>query len=768
MADFCIPKQLAEKLKEAAKAGEINIAKMYDMSSAERNTMFQKWVDKETASQINVGFEKAMISERQTALKEWAEKTFTGSEKKISRKKDIFDKIDSLRDKGILSPEGEKSFLSDLVREELGATVTEAETKIINEKSIKLQELSKEQTEFGTFTKEYFKAKRDMENYLDSLTPSSKLRIATSTIGRGTMLLSVKSPLLNIESNTVQGFLAAAERRVSNRSFGGVNGGYANRYIKFVNEVFSESGYDISRMESLDTGRRMLGEDVVNTQGPGKTRKIGRFYEDLVFKKLMSAPDVAFSSVHFADSANITSSKLSAKKGLKGEELQVEALRIFRDSTRIDPQTVEGQAVRAQAIADATYATYTNESTISTLALGIRKLFNIPSGDLRIGDQIMPFVKTPANVIGAGLDASGVFIPPETIYRMVKTVKAIHEGTPLREAAGENFSGFGRKIVRAGLGLTFAYILSTLFKPDDFIGSYPVSQKERKLFELKQATENSVKIGGKWVSLDYFGPLGTPLVGFLYAKKYGKDLPSTVIKYYQGVGKQAAKIPGFTEFSNTIEALKSQNIESNDNLTVYLARTGGNVFDFIKSRVIPAIAYDFAKATDQYERIVDKNNILQKLQNYIPAETPLISDRGDLPAKTNIFGENIKTEGWSTIFAGARVKTAGDGKLLKELIRLESDDNLPALTDPAGTDNGKILKNQLGEDKFREAMIAFGKYFKQDLEALINDDYYIEAPDDEARKSLIEKVKKRSFNYILGEYNFDKPTKEERDIILGK
>ena len=79
---FCIPPALADTLTKAAQNGEINIAQMYEMSSADRRKLFTKWVDDETAKQINLGFEKAMISNQKNALKKWAKDTFNATAKK--------------------------------------------------------------------------------------------------------------------------------------------------------------------------------------------------------------------------------------------------------------------------------------------------------------------------------------------------------------------------------------------------------------------------------------------------------------------------------------------------------------------------------------------------------------------------------------------------------------------------------------------------------------------------------------------------------------
>lgn len=750
MAFFCLSKEVADSLKARAVAGEINIQELYDMTSEQRRSFFEKFVDTETAKGINAGFENAIVSEQQTALRNWAKAVFSGSDK-AGRKKDVFDKIESLSSIGALNPKNSDAFLSDLVAMRLGATITAQEASTIAEKSAKLQELAKDTSEFGTPTVEYFKARRDIEDYIESINPASKLKVATSIIGRGSMLFSFKSPLLNIESNTIQGFLTGAERRINSRKLGGSNNGYGGRYAKFVNKVFKESGYDISRMRTIAGDTLIRGEKLTTAQGEGKVRKVGRFYEDLVFKGLMASPDVAFSSIHFADSANLTSTKLAEGMGLKGKAKKDKALAIFKDATSIDPKTPEGKAVREQAIADAEYATYTNESHLSNIALGIRKLLNIATGDLRLGDQAMPFVKTPANVIQAGIDYSGAMLPFNTAYRTSKMLNSIAKGESVSESALQSFNGYGKQFVKAGLGTFLAYILSSLFEPEDFIGEYPVSQKERELLELRNATTNSVKIGNKWVSLDYFGALGTPLVAMLYAKKYGDDTTSKMYSYYVGAGRQVAKVPGLELGKDIFETLSRTKFEGIDAVTGELKK---GAVDFVRSRSIPALVYDLAKATDTYERQTDPKKPLTSIKAGIPGL------RQTLPIKRTVLGEPIKTENaLSSLLFGSRVKTAESTPLIDEITRLSETGNLPSITDYAKTSQRmKDLKTQIGDEKFAEAEQYLGDHLNKKMTKEINKSSYKNDTDEEKAERL-NKIKEKALERTLKEFKFKKSLK---------
>lgn len=764
MAEFCLPAKTAEEMKQAARKGEFKVSELFAMTSQERQDRFAKVVDRGTAKQINAAFEGALSKNTEEAqskaLKKWAEATFRGKPQK-KKLNDVMTKIDKLKETGALTPEAEKSFLSDLVAEKLGATITADEARNITERANKLEDLASKVERLGDPTDnpqgqiEYFKAKQEMNDYLASLTPSHRLKVLSSTIGRGSMLFSLKSPLLNIESNSIQGFLHLAERRIAGRSVRTLNNGFALKYMKFVNKIYKESGYDISRFQTMGGERTSLGEEYLHSQGPGVIRKIGRAYEDLIFKKTQGAPDVAFSAFHFADSVNLKSSVIARTEGLRGSAAKARALEIFKDATSLEPSTNIGVMVRAQAEADAAIATYTNKSVYADVGLGIRKVFNIASGDARIGDQMMPFVKTPANVLGASLEASGIIVPVDTLWRMGKTLNEVRTGVPVTEAWKTNFAGYYRSLVRAGLGLTFAYILSSLIKPDDFIGAYPTNPKEQQLLKLRNGVANSIRIGNTWVSLDYLGPLGAPLLGFLYAKKYqGKTPVDYAFRYFQGAKQQIQNLPGIEQVAQVYEYLKTPPSEK-DSINAVIKDQEKNILGFISSRIIPGFVSDIAKMTDKYDRAVDKNNIFAQVQKNIPGL------RQGLPIQKNLFGDEVKTEQWSsTLLFGARIKSAADGQIINELVKLSKDDALPAISNVDKTSSrAKELKTQIGEEKFGEAMTYFGNNLKAAFLETMNDpDYQTSNPQD--KQNLLNKSKEEVFNDMLDTYGYVKPEKE--------
>lgn len=735
----CIMVSTAEKMKQAIRDGDINIKDLYSMTTDERRGVFEQFASRELAQEINASFERAMVSKQKSALQKWAEKTFTPEQRTSKAYQNITERIGELDELGVLNKENADSYLKDLISDQMGASVSVEEIKTIAEKTARLNELYNTRDKFGLPEVGYWQARKDIDNYIASLVPASQLKVATSIAGRGAMLLSVKSPLTNIISNTVMGITQSFERRLASGTYKGLNNDFALEYVKKVNEIYQASGFDVSRLESIDAGQKRLGEEIISAQGEGPVRKLGQWYEDVVFKQMMGAPDVAFSAVAFADSANLASSKLS-----KGDKAK--ALEIFQDAVKIQPETVNGEIVRAQAISDAQYSTYTNKGGYSDFAMAIRTAINNATGDTRLGDQIMPFVKTPANVVQAGIDAAGVgafrgfYKLPEAIAQMKQG-----NGEPMREAV--------RLFTRSGLGFTLALVLAHAFDPDDFIGEYDfLSQKERDLAKAKNAPYNSIKVGDKYISLDYFGPLASAFVGIMYAKKYGDSLPSKIYQYAKGAGTQAVKVPGLREFSGLVDGITAS-LNSKEPGKVGQELTD-QAIGYIRARTIPAIVNDFAKGVDNTERETGGDAVSQ-------AKASIPGLRQTLPAKLNQqTGEPVKGEGFiSTLLFGNRVKTATNSEVVNELERLYDVKEGPAMSDiKKSSKRVEELKSQISKEKFNEAIEFYGDIYSKEAEKALKTTDYKRSIDEE-KKKILNKIRETSIERMLKKYGYKRPEK---------
>ena len=123
---LCLSKSIQNKLLRAFKDGEISIDRLYEMTDAERNTIFKQYVGTDFAKFVNGKFEQAMLSNQKKSLANWLNRTVT---EKSPVRRDLLNKINKLNK--LLTPDEETEFLSDLVEVKLGTKVTEQEAATI-------------------------------------------------------------------------------------------------------------------------------------------------------------------------------------------------------------------------------------------------------------------------------------------------------------------------------------------------------------------------------------------------------------------------------------------------------------------------------------------------------------------------------------------------------------------------------------------------------------------------------------------------------------
>lgn len=127
MAEYCLPKKYTSIFLDALRKGDIDPAKLRQMSSADRRAEFSKYLGEDNAKEVNTLFEsKLLLKDQQAGMIAWAKQLSGLSEKS---RKDIIDQIQGMEN--ILNPSTEKDFLADLASKKLGATVSSDEAKQI-------------------------------------------------------------------------------------------------------------------------------------------------------------------------------------------------------------------------------------------------------------------------------------------------------------------------------------------------------------------------------------------------------------------------------------------------------------------------------------------------------------------------------------------------------------------------------------------------------------------------------------------------------------
>lgn len=783
----CIPSHTVLQIKQALKSGKLSIEGLYNMPSSEaRQTEFAKYLPKELAKWVNTKFETAAASNSKDALKNFVKDITTEKDGKASKTKRLLEKISALEDADLLNPDMQEATFTDLISDRLGVSVTPEEIAQISNKAKAIEALKGELAQAEAVAirstlpaKETFKplteasiayhsALTAMDKYMNSLTPTHTLKVITGTIFRGNMLLNIPPATINTISNAVQGIMQALERRIASGQAGGVNSDIAREYFKMAVKVFHKTGYDISRQYAEDI---RLGEHIVHSEGPGIVRKTGRGISKVVFKYLLGYSDVVSASAAAADSTNVATTKMANELGFEGEAAKKKAAEIFMESIRTvaDPSSVviqEAMIARTQAIADAEFATWTNKGWLAARSLGLRDWLNDASGDLQIGFWNIPFVKTGANVIQFGVESSPIggiaaLFKLKTVLKLKKDNKL---GISTKEGKAE-FQQFMRLAVRSGMGTILSMILASLIPPDDFFTAYEVTtQKQRDQLGLKKGVYNAVKIGDKWVSLDFFGALGAPFVGMMYARKYGGSPADKVFKMFQGVGAQALQVPGLQDFEGLYKSMKDI-LKAGTKEEAGLLATQAAI-NSVRARAIPGILNTFAKATDPLARQIDRDSLLSRAKAGIPGLRRGLQPKIDITTGEEVKGEGLRLFGVSlvTLLFGSRVKTANESKLIDEISRLEIEGEAPAI---AGIERSSKqvqgLKKQVSSERFQDALKWFGREYGRRATRLITTSKYKKATDEDKGK-MLNKIRTEVRSRMLKRWGYRKPKKRGRIV----
>lgn len=737
--NFCLMPNEIQILKKEMKAKGAKA--IVEMTSQERKSFFSQALgNADAGTQLTSSFEKAMASKQSKALSNWAKTVFTEKEKKEKTYPDVILKINNLQKEGILKPSLTGQYLDSLIATSLGLELKPEEVKKINELSEKIQEEETKapDNEFFGYHTDYFKARKEMNDYIQSVTPSGILEVLFGLIGRGNLLASVKSPTTNIVSNISSFITEPLVRRAIARQATGANSDLIIPFIKEANKIYNATGYDPVRMLKIQDEQKTLGEARTTTQGTGKVRAIARVYEDIVFKKLMGTPDILAAATHFADTLNLLSTKVADQEGLKGDALKKRARELFLKATKLrDTQDDTAEMLRLGAIENALYATFQQDSWYSRAALDIRNKIDKATGELKLGTNLEPFIKTPVNVIGAGMEYSGLTLP----FAVAQMVSNASKGNEVMTQE------IARTMVRAGLGITVAMLLTALLDDDDYMPDYTIANaKQKEATRLSNATYNSIRIGNKWVSLDYFGVLGVVIAGVMGARQKQSSIDKGVT-FVENAVSQIRRAPLISTFMDSLKWF-DENKAYQKTAEEKMGEIKGNLVNFAYSRTVPMIISDIAKAVDDKERYNDYKDFMDDIYMKIPFK------RETLPPKFNDLGQIIPTENafW-TIFAGARVKTANDDKAYKEILKLSNEGADFAIT-AKNFKEMKVAKEILSPYEYNE---LFGQVQDSIRNAYLNTSETVEyqEADNEGKVELLKEVRRGVMESILSQTPYE-------------
>jgi hypothetical protein len=373
--------------------------------------------------------------------------------------------------------------------------------------------------------------------------------------------------------------------------------------------VYVKTGYDARNPLS----KYELDNKTVFGKGPLGTA--ARAYTESVFR-ILGAADQPF---YYHTLRNSLADRAGA--AAKNEGLHGEAKAQFIDKFVKEPPTdaLEG------AVEDAKRSVFGNKTMLGTAASMIKRPATIKVGGKKVtssgaaGNFVVPFSQVPASIATRILERSpaGYIQAAGDIVRGVKT--------------GEfDQRSFTEHMANATVGTATAFVVGKALSDSNMISlGYPAQDpKEVARWKAEGKTPYSIKMGNKWVSLNYVQPFGSILAygaAYSQARKEGQTVEQATATAAAQAGKSVTSQSFLQGVSGTLQAIQDPSRKAEQ----FLNSTAGSV--------IPNFVRAFAAAQDNKQRQV--NSVPEALQNGVPFY------RRDLLPVVDTYGRELQRPG---------------------------------------------------------------------------------------------------------------------------
>ncbi|MCJ7791869.1 MAG: hypothetical protein MUP49_05635 [Dehalococcoidia bacterium] len=404
----------------------------------------------------------------------------------------------------------------------------------------------------------------------------------------------------------------------------------------------------------------------------------------------LEAADNLHYNINFRQAFNAEAMRAGRELKLTGEELVD-----FLAETKVNPPA----DMVIEASKTANYRLFRAEGNgIADVLYKFRDWgFEVPkAGKITPLKFIIPFVRTPVNIVKYGLERSPLgFFNPELIRNLAKK-------SP--EAADQ--------IARAFIGTTLSATIALLFAQDKITGAAPPSEGERDRFYREGKQPYSVKIGDTWVSYQRLEPFNTSFTLVAIAVDAIKNDDAAADE------KVMQAVTSFTK--NFVSQTYMSGLADIVDVMQYPERAGGNILQSTgQALLVPnsSLMRTITQAVDPTIR--QPKGFVEKLESGIPG----LSWR--VPPKLNVFGET--TERQTPWYSPINITTEDNSRLNIELNK--HDINIGFVGD-------SINNVKLTDDQQRKYQELAGTMSKVSILSLINSPEYKEMTDVEQKSAI--------------------------------
>jgi hypothetical protein len=391
--------------------------------------------------------------------------------------------------------------------------------------------------------------------------------------------------------------------------------------------------------------RRAISADNLQVAGPmGKgvdylgaaIRMPGRF---------LMAEDEFFKSVGYRMELHSLAYR-RMKQALESGASEQDAANVLADTLRNPPTELKAAAEDA-----ARYMTFTKDLESDAMR-HVQGLAHTP-----VGRVILPFVRTPANIMKAAYERSPLYMASPQLW------KDISAGGARADVA----------MARVALGSTMVAWAANLTMEGSVTGGGPADPAEREMW-LKSHQPYSVKIGDQWYSYGRIEPLAL-LFG------YTANVVETFKYDVDDKTKDKAALLLVTKVADTLKdkswlqgvADVSEAMAEPDRfLSVYMARQAGSLGQPVYGSLVRGLVRADDPTIRDSRPDPGEDWALQQLDLMVNGIKSAVGANGDMPPVLDIFGNPKKsqTDDWWEIISPIEATSAKGDPVAEELVRL--------------------------------------------------------------------------------------------------
>lgn len=481
---------------------------------------------------------------------------------------------------------------------------------------------------------------------------------------------------------------------------------------------YFKTGYDIRNpIDKLDSKQVYFSDSWAG--------KVAQTYSDSVFR-LMGAQDQPYFYAALRNTLYDQALAAAKNQGVKGQARD-QFIKKFVNNTPSDIMDV--------ATEEARQAVFQNKTMLSSIASKINQSDN--TAVRALGQFLMPFSKVPSAVATEIFDRTPLGAAKEIVKQVAKRK---FDQRAMSNAIAKSTTG-----TVGIMGLGYA-----LDRGDSINLAFPQSETERNLWELEGRQPFSVKVGDKWVSLNYVQPFGSLIaMGAQYHRslKDGGGVQDALASS-AAMGAKAVTEQSFLRgVGGALGALQDPARQAER----YVEQTAGSV--------IPNFIRTTARATDPVQRQI--NNAGEAVIAGVPGL------RQTLLPKQNVFGQEIARADspLGTMINPFRPTTAKSDPTIEELRRLYDTKNgvLPSELDKSAFGKDK----QITPAQINELQASVGQPVLERWQKIMADYRYKRLSDEDKAKVLKDArdAVSRGEKYAFAQDNGLGDTKLDKDSV---